>query len=193
MIYLFHKIGTRPDGRKDQNWISLNGFKKFLDLNVPFVSLDQYIEDGLCGNVITFDGIYMNVFEEAFPYLYDNGIPFELFVTKELIGEDNSFDKTQPYATFCGINELNIMAESGFDWNHHGQTHDDFSRISLPKVKKQIENQFEYKRAKYFAYPYGNFNSEVVDLIKPYYKAALSVLQGDNELHTLARGFWNES
>ena len=63
--------------------------------------------------MITFDGVYKNVLTYAAPILRDFGYPFELFVTSDYVGKDNSFDSPEPKADFASIKDLKELVACG--------------------------------------------------------------------------------
>ena len=91
MILMYHKI--YPDS-PTMWWVDVDNFyRQMCELKCrKVVSLDDYDPADPDHVVITFDGVYKNVLTFAAPILKDFGYPFELFVTSDYIGKDNSFD-----------------------------------------------------------------------------------------------------
>lgn len=134
--------------------------------------------------VITFDGVYENVYHNAFPILKEFGYPFELFVTGKYVGGNNAFDYIEPLANFANWDQVNIMEQNGGTLQYHSFSHPDLTQVELEHLKKEIAPPFS---CNFFAYPYGKFNKEVLDLVKRYYRGALAVNIGDNSPYQLLR------
>ncbi len=188
MIFLFHKVAEGHD--EDVNWISPVKFKKFLDIHKPFVSLGEYLNNGRRGNVVTFDGVYDSVYANAGKLLFERKIPFEMFVTFNFIGEDNSFDVTQPSANFCTMAQLRGLETLGGKIQHHTWQHKDLTAISVSEILMEIERHRNFD-TKYFAYPYGKFNREIREMTKRAgFRGAVSVRDGNDSKYELVRRFF---
>lgn len=125
---------------------------------------------------IGFDGIYRNVYENMDVLEGKKGI---FFVMGNYIGGDNTFDlnyvpQLEKYCTWDEINEM--VDKYDFELGWHTWSHPDLTNLGYEEIMKEITPPFPMK---YFAYPYGRFNSLVVDCVKKAgFEYAWSVTQG---------------
>ena len=100
MILTYHKIFPEV---KTKWWVTPDTFyRQMVDLkNKQVVYLDDYDPNNPNHAVITFDGIYQNMWEYAVPILKHFGYPFELFIIGKTIGGDNAFDSVEPLTQFA--------------------------------------------------------------------------------------------
>ncbi|MGB9697807.1 MAG: glycosyltransferase [Thermodesulfobacteriota bacterium] len=158
------------------------------------VYLDEYDPNNPDQVVITFDGIYENVFTHAFPILKKFGYPFELFIIGNFIGKNNSFDQGEPLINFAGSAQLRSMVQHGGRLQWHSWSHPDLSKINK---KEEIESEIfipahirdlDPKGFAWFAYPHGRVPSFGQQIIKDFFKGAVLCDQGkDYDLYNLKR------
>ncbi|MDX6182228.1 glycosyltransferase [Flavobacterium sp. Fl-77] len=181
---MYHKI--HPD-TPTMWWVSVNEFyRQMVELSNKKV---VYLNDYDCKNenhvVITFDGIYKNIYEYALPILKHFNYPFELFLTSDYVGYDNSFDSVEPLTKFTNSFELLKLVEGGGRLQWHTKSHPNLKNVSdleviieeltVPEEIKILDiNGFDW-----FAYPHGEFNDLVVNEVKLRFRGALSCNQGD--------------
>ena len=185
MILMYHKVDKEA---KTRFWVSVKDFerqmKELSDKHV--VSLEEYDPKNPKHVVITFDGVYENVYKYAFPILKKYGYPYHLFITSDFIGKDNSFDTVEPLTKFATLKQLKEMADNGAYLEWHTKTHRQFtesltedeilSELNVPNDIKKLQP----KGFKYFAFPYGLLSNDKLYMVKERFKGALSVWQGDN-------------
>ena len=187
MIYIFHKIA---DGfPNNENWNSVNQFAEFIEeRHKEIVSLDDYLAHGRRGIVLTFDGIYENAYHNAFPVLRKLEVPFELFVVWNTVGEDNKWDKKEPYAKFASWRQIfEMLADGKASLQSHSRNHLNMLALTDLATEEQLANPL---KVPYFAYPYGLFDERVEQFTaKMGYRGALSVRAGDDSQYQLRRRF----
>lgn len=112
MILMYHKIDIKSP---TQYWVTVKDFERQMAelADKEVVSLYNYDSDNPNQVVITFDGVYENVYKYAFPILKKYGYPFHLFVTSDFIGKDNSFDITEPLTKFASMWQIQQMVVGG--------------------------------------------------------------------------------
>lgn len=186
MILMYHKVYLESPSIW---WVNVNNFyRQMVEIaSKEVVYLDDYNPDNENHVVITFDGIYRNVFQFALPILKHFNYPFELFLTSGYIGKDNSFDKVEPICEFTTNKELKALVEGGGRLQWHTKTHVNLKKctdlevicdeLKVPQELKKLDvNGFNW-----FAYPHGEFSDIVVEEVKKQFKGALSCSQGDNK------------
>lgn len=185
MILMYHKI--HPD-TPTMWWVSVNNFyRQMVEISdKKIVYLDDYDPFDKNQVVITFDGVYKNVYEFALPILKYFNYPFELFITSNYIGNDNSFDYIEPAADFTTIPELIELISGGGRLQWHTKSHPNLKNedniivineeLTIPEnILKIDQNGFNW-----FAYPYGEFNDVVLKEVKGKFRGAISCNQGDD-------------
>ncbi len=132
---------------------------------------------------ITFDDGFKNTFLEAFPVLREYGFCATFFLTTNYCEKLNnwpdqpSFIKAQPLLSWTDIKE---MCQSGIQFGAHTHNHPSLTKIPLKDAeneillsKKIIEDQLQ-EEVKYFAYPYGDFNTNIVNIVSRSFAGACS-------------------
>jgi hypothetical protein len=129
-----------------------------------------------CTDLIGFDGIYKNVYDNKDVLVGKRGV---FFVMGDYVGKDNSFDlpnvpKLEKYCTWDEVHEMADTLDFEIGW--HTWSHPDLTKLSRTEIMQEITPPFPMK---YFAYPYGKFNNLVIDCVKEAgYEMAWSVTQG---------------
>ncbi len=135
--------------------------------------------------VITIDGGWRSCHEIAFPILKKYGFQATLFIYTDFIGRKKAMSWEQ----------VKEMSENGFDIQCHSKTHRNLARLhgdetlndyvkaldrEISLSTKQIKQKLD-KQCKYFAYPFGETNSMVIEVLKKYgYHAAFTITRGSN-------------
>lgn len=134
-----------------------------------------------CNDLLGFDGIYKNVYENRDVLKGKKGI---LFVMGHWVGKDNQFDlrNVPKLEKFCDWNEImELVINYDFALGWHTWTHSDLTAISVSEARKEITPPFPMD---FFAYPYGRYNETVVSLVKAAgFKRAFSVTQGSTNIY----------
>ncbi|MCS0543202.1 polysaccharide deacetylase family protein, partial [Aeromonas veronii] len=155
--------------------------KQLKEHGATFVTLDELREakktrtfPEKC-NWISFDDIDVSVYENAFPILKENKIPFTLFIIAGQVGKDYS------NLEMASWEQLQIMINSGlatigshtYDMHYFSGDipvffleghYQDFQK-DLKLSKNTLEEQLNVE-VKDFAYPFGNARADLVDAIK---------------------------
>ncbi len=151
------------------------------------VYLDDYDPSDPDQAVITFDGIYEDVFHYARPILKHFGYPYELFIVGDTVGRDNAFDQhVEPPAMFAGAEQLKLLVNDGGRLQWHSRSHIDLTRpenrdqteheLAIPdKLRKLDPNGF-----KWFGYPHGRHDDELINHTRQKYSGALSCEAGND-------------
>ena len=135
---------------------------------------------------ITIDDAYTSVYKTAWPRLKAANFPFTLFVATDPV------DRAAPgYMTWEQIREL---AEAGVTIGSQTKSHPHLPTIPVEAVKRELDGSNARfiaelgNRPSLFAYPYGEFDLNVRDLvIDRGFTAAFG--QNSGVMHTLLDGF----
>ena len=156
---MYHKVDIESP---TMWWVTVDNFyRQMLELaSKQVVYLDDYNPQNSNHVVITFDGIYKNVLKYAAPILQDLGYPFELFISSNYIGIDNSFDIEEPLTQFADFQELKTLVSMGGRLQWHTKSHPDLSiendevhildELDIPENCKELDvkgfNWFAYQK-----------------------------------------------
>ena len=152
-------------------YVEEQGFE-VLSLSAVRSHIESGIEFPVNSVLITFDDAYESIYQQAFPILKEKGWPFTIFISTEAINV-KAFG-------MLSWQQLNEMAESGASLANHTVSHPHLVRKQKNETDQQwlqrITNEIEIAESeikkhtgqnhKMVAYPYGEFNAEVLSLLK---------------------------
>ena len=145
---------------------------------------------------ISIDDAYLSVYEEGWPRFRDAGFPITLFVATGPIDRN-----LRGYMSWDQLRELQAAGVSiGSQTNSHPHMH----RISIDAVKEELSSSNQRfidelgLRPELFAYPYGEYNLEVIEAVKEAgFIAAFGqnsgIMHKDDLLYELPRFAFNEA
>ena len=177
-IFIYHRFN---DPRYPSTNISLQDFRAHLDLlsqqKFNVLKLGQVVELLQQGGrlphrcaVITVDDAYRSFLSDGWPLLKEYGYPATLFVSTDTVGDGG----------YLSWQELRMLQAEGVEIGNHSASHayllDRFvseseagwaTRVSedLARSRQAFEDHLGAS-PKLFAYPYGEFAPELVDLVK---------------------------
>lgn len=137
--------------------------------------------------IISFDDGYQNTFSRAYPILKQVGFMATTFVVSGFIGGESCWEGTKEQVVPLMTREnILTMSADGFQFGGHTRTHKKLTALSREEAgnevalgKKDLEELLQ-KPVYSFAYPYGDFNDQVIDLVKNCgFKAARTVHTGN--------------
>ena len=202
-VFMYHKFGV---SKYPSTSVTINQLeehiKEFTTNNYNIVSLDfivdTIINDGdLADNTIgiSVDDADKSFFEVGWPLFKKNNIPVTLFVTTGTIANNNK--------SYLNWNQIRKLKEEGVTIGAHSHTHAHMPDISIEDVKKEIElsNKIFLKELgevpTLFAFPYGETNTDIINLIKEYkFKVAFGqhsgIINETSNMYYLPRFSLNE-
>ena len=172
-VLMYHRIG---DYRYPSTNISQELFEKHIEylveenINVlPITELSKYLKNEISLTnktvFITIDDAYKSFFQNGFPILKKNKLPFGIFVSSEYV---SSAEKSE----FMSWSMLKEVSNSNGLILNHSKSHESLVGMDILTLKKEIEqNQIEIekkigKQPKIFSYPYGESSKTVEEVIK---------------------------
>ena len=202
-VFMYHKFGV---DKYPTTSITMDQFDahiaeltniKYSIKSLEFI-LDTIINDGdLPKNTIgiSVDDADKSFYEYGWPKFKKNGIPVTLFVNTSTIHKSNK--------NYLNWDQLRELENQGVTIGAHSHSHYHMSELSIEEVKKEIEisnNIFLKELGRVptlFAFPYGETNQEIIDLLKEYkFKAAFGqhsgVINETSNLYYLPRFSLNE-
>lgn len=185
MILAYHKVAPVAETNW---WITVDRFFEQMAAlrSREVVFLDDYDPTNDKHVVITFDGVYENIYRYAFPILTHFNYPFELFVIGDYVGRENTFDQhIEPSCYFADENMLREMCSKGGRVQWHTRNHKRFTLLSQDEVAAELSppasfsSLFRGANLQWFAYPHGDCNLEHRRVVEGRFKGALACDDGD--------------
>ena len=130
--------------------------------------------------LITIDDAFSSFYNNAWPFLKKNRIPFILFVSTEPIGKNG-------YMSWNQIKEIE-KSEFGYIGNH-SHSHEYLINYEFEDFKKDINKSIEIFKENlgynpiYFSYPFGEYSKEQRDYIAKNFKFAFGQHSGVIDLN----------
>lgn len=166
---------------------------------ISLETLAQHIHNGTPlpskAVTVTIDDGYQDNYENAYPILKKYNIPATIFLISSLIGTEGipEWDKgyyTDKKTLMMSWEQVRQMSDDGISFGSHTLTHPFLTRITHEQAQKEIfqsrdiiEQQIG-KPVNTFAYPTGDFNSEVKEIVKEAgYSCAVTTVPGKNGMH----------
>jgi peptidoglycan/xylan/chitin deacetylase (PgdA/CDA1 family) len=144
---------------------------------------------------ITFDDGYQDFYLNVYPLLRKNNLPATVFVATDYVGKEWPFVENHPkMLTWEQIEEI---SKCNVEIGAHTITHPNLqvknleeAEYEIRKSKEEIEKHISTS-AKFFSYPFGRHNPEIVDITKfAGFKGAvggIGTLQKDSNIFVLNR------
>ena len=113
---------------------------------------------------ITIDDAAVSVFKEAWPRLSAAGFPFTVFVATQAV--DGRYKRTMSW------DQIRILVDGGVTIGNHSSSHGHLWLKDITDAHNDIEeaqNRFEQElgfKPQIFAYPFGEYNTELRDLLE---------------------------
>ncbi len=192
MILTYHKI--YPEA-KTIWWVTPDSFYcQMVDLRCKkVVYLDDYDPSDEDQCVITFDGVYQNLWKYAIPILRHFGYVFELFVIGQSIGKTNAFDAIEPSTEFADHETLSKMIQAGGRLQWHSWSHTRLSGEPPGTMQRELTVPNDLRDMcpqgfKWYAYPYGERESLYRSEVEARFTGAVATDDGnDNDRCDLKR------
>ena len=114
--------------------------------------------------IITIDDAYSSVFNNAWPILKKYGLPFTLFVSTDVI--DN---KTPGYMSW---EEIRILRDNGVTIGSQTKSHPHMHNLNKDQIQDYELSKYDRfvkeigSKPEIFAYPYGEYNLNVLEKLK---------------------------
>ena len=174
-IMMYHRVDEEGKDRADT--ISPERFRQhmeYLKVNgYQVIGLDELVQGIKSGRkfphntvVITFDDGYEDNYTTVFPLLKKYRILARIFLATSFIGGTRTLRSGAmlPMLTWDQIRE---MKSSGLvEFHPHTHTHPKLTTIPLSDARKEIEQSMQPGLGNFFAYPYGYYNADIVQLVR---------------------------
>ncbi len=169
--------------------IRLDIFKKHINLikenNLNFYNPDEFSKNFKKVKeqkkiLLTIDDAFTSFYENAWPILKEEKIPFILFVSTEAVGNNG-------YMSWDQIKE--VEKENFAYIGNHSHSHDYLTKFTFPKFVDDIEESINIFKNKlgynpiFFSYPFGEYNLEQKNYISKNFKFAFGQNSGVIDLN----------
>ena len=183
-VFVYHRFG-------ENNYPSTNTkmsqFKKHLEEltknNYNVVSTEEIVA-ALINNkdlpektvALTIDDAFFSIYKKAWPLLKEKKLPFTIFVSTGPLKSNSK--------NYMNWEQIKEMDSHGVTIGHHTKNHLHLVTKEKEKIISEIEeaNNDFLKNLGYvpdiFAYPYGEYSSEIKQITKNYFKAAFGQQSG---------------
>ena len=183
-VFVYHRFGENDYPSTN---IRINQFKKHLDEltknNYNVVSTEEIV-DALINNkdlpektvALTIDDAFFSIYKRAWPLLKEKKLPFTIFVSTGPLKSNSK--------NYMNWEQIKEMDSHGVTIGHHTKNHLHLVTKEKEKIISEIEeaNNDFLKNLGYvpdiFAYPYGEYSSEIKQITKNYFKAAFGQQSG---------------
>lgn len=186
VILMYHSVSARTDYFMNVEPEDFERQMKFIsDSGRPVVALSELIRRLKAGEslggavVITLDDGYRDNYEIAFPILKQYNFRATIFVTTDLIGKTDT--RNVPRLT---VEQMKEMESSGLiDIEPHTKTHPKLSELTEEGARSEMAGSRDVleglfgKKARLFAYPYGNYNTLVRGIAAREFDGAVTVTE----------------
>ena len=203
VVFMYHKFGVSKypstSVKIEQFDEHLKEFSKskYSVESVEFI-IDTIINDGdLSENTIgiSIDDADKSFYEVGWPKFKEMGFPVTLFVNTSTIHENNK--------NYLNWDQIRELVNEGVSIGAHSHSHYHMADLSIEEVREEIEisNNIFLKELgsipPLFAFPYGEANKEIINLLKEYkFKVAFGqhsgVINETSNLYYLPRFSLNE-
>ncbi len=145
---------------------------KYLKKNHRIVSLDDLLKKSRLNNNIslTFDDGYKDFINNALPLLNKYGVKGTLFVLGEPVNANREeLDNNKELMSFDEIKKIKKM---GWEVGFHTDTHADLTKLTESQLTREVikgKQKLEQKlgfRLRFFAYPKGEYDKKVLQVVK---------------------------
>ena len=183
-VFVYHRFG---ENNYPSTNIKISQFKKHLEEltknNYNVVSTEEIV-DALINNkdlpektvALTIDDAFFSIYKKAWPLLKEKKLPFTIFVSTGPLRSNSK--------NYMNWEQIKEMVNHGVTIGHHTKNHLHLVTEEKEKIISEIEeaNNDFLKNLGYvpdiFAYPYGEYSSEIKQITKSYFKAAFGQQSG---------------
>lgn len=194
MAVTFHDVAGDVN---DNITITVEAFKHFVEViyrsGYTLCSMNQYLrsscKDKEHSIVCTFDDGYVGVFQHALPLMRQYGFTATVFVCTDYIGKLNNWNlKDKVSRLHMNLSQLRNLQEAGWEIGSHGANHcsllrlDEVSLENTLALSKSLLEELLGTPIHSFAYPYGDSNQFVQNIVKKFYDYGFALTEGGTHL-----------
>ena len=202
VIIMYHRFG---ESNYPSTNISLKRFSEHINelkkekYNVlPLLEIISRLKEGKplpdYTVAITMDDAFLSIYENAWPILKKEGLPFTLFVSTDYVDFN--------YSKYMSWDQIRELKNSGVTIGHHSKSHAHLHTLN----EAEIRNEIDYANSRFmkelneipslFAYPYGEYNNLVKNIAFEKFDASFGQHSGaihpSHGFHEFSRYSMNE-
>lgn len=182
--------------RRQMEFLHLNGYQVYTAGEYAAL-LRKGLEASRPSVVLTFDDGYANFAETVVPVLRGYGYRATVYIQTDYIGKESAFTSILDLPLLSGA-EIKRLSEEGFEIGSHTLSHSNLAGLALDQARNEIVRSkvvledLTGKEVRTLCYPRGDYNREIVELVKEAgYQAAVSLRVGNRntiaDIYTLSR------
>ena len=165
-IFEFHHVSADPEIDLSPRKMDTKSFYSFVESHGPYVALDEILEKKKKRyGAITFDDGLEDVYTIAYPFLKERKIPFTIFVLSRKLDQPGYITREQ--LAEMHADPLVTIGSHGLDHIRLGQadrqTQEDELKLSKRELEEILGDGYVCSR---FAYPFGSYNADTLNLIE---------------------------
>jgi len=201
-VLMYHRIGEARNAWESKYCVSPERFAAQMHLlakqGFRAVSIDDFVnwanrKKELPDNsfLLTFDDGFLGIYDYALPVLRELAWPATVFLVSGLIGTRDEWCRTENPSgqshPLLGLREIEAMVNFGFGFHSHTRHHKRLPDLPDAELTDQLAGSRQELAdmlgtpIDYLAYPYGLYDTRVIDATRAAgYTAAFSVQPGFN-------------
>jgi len=187
-ILMYHKVPEHPINTKHRIFVIRKNFKKHLQFfklrGLTSITFKDYLafsngerpmkEFPKKPFIITFDDGYKDNYDNVLPLTQKYGFKGVLFLLGDFLVAGNTWDEGEDVEAnrIMTFEQKKAFVDSDWEIGAHTLSHQDLTKLSFEKAryemitsKLQLEEKLQTKVVS-FAYPYGNCNDNVKEIVK---------------------------
>jgi peptidoglycan/xylan/chitin deacetylase (PgdA/CDA1 family) len=124
--------------------------------------------------IISFDDGYLDNYTRAYPLLKKNGFRATIFLASEYLGRHSKWDgcRGDDVAPLMSREQVLTLMRDGFEIGGHTRGHTNLTAVSPEEARREVEGGKQdledllQRPVRSFAYPFGDFNPGVVEIVR---------------------------
>ena len=183
-VLMYHNISKEKNYQDVHVKAFYNQMKLMKKMGYNAVNLNKINSKNYQKNfVITFDDAYQNIHNYVMPILKELDYTATCFFVSNYINQFNYWDinnknfKKIPLMTDA---QLNDWKDNDFEIGSHSLDHSNLNNLNENELIAQLSDSKKIFKDKFnidvesFSYPYGKYNKNVIQLVKKYYRFAVT-------------------
>lgn len=176
-------ISTSPEKFRSQMQYLSDSSCNVISLNEIATSIREKQPFPPRSLAITFDDGFKNNYDIAYPILKEYEFKATIFPVTDYCGRNNQWHGQPaeiPVLEIMNWDEVIEMANNGIDFGAHTVNHPNLTKLTYDKAEEEITRSKSIlekrigKTPHFFAYPYGYFNKNIVNIVNRYFDGACS-------------------
>jgi len=202
-VLLYHRVGPPQPGtfaeltlppaqfERQMHWLAKHGYT-----GIRLADWPAWCRQGKSlppkPVLVTFDDAYADVAKHALPLLRRLGFGATVFVVTGRVGETNTWDAGQTSAplSLMTADDIREWAARGIDFGAHSRSHRDLRLLPTDDLVDEVAGSREDlarilgRPPVCFAYPYGEWDEAVREVVRGRFDLAFTCEEGMNPLRT---------